>query len=89
MSRKKILEESIRITMGDRQATHGSPQDTFEHIAKMWSAYLGEELQAEDVCHMMVLLKISRTQFGTVNSDDYVDMAGYSAIAGEIAGVNV
>ena len=33
---------------------------------------------------MMILLKIARTKIGTRTKDTYVDMAGYSAIAGEI-----
>jgi hypothetical protein len=33
---------------------------------------------------MMILLKIARTKLGKRTKDTYVDMAGYSAIAGEI-----
>ena len=33
----------------------------------------------------MNLLKIARTQAGKFNLDDYIDAAGYAAIAGEIA----
>ena len=32
----------------------------------------------------MVLLKIARSQGGAFNLDDFVDMTGYSAIAGQI-----
>ena len=34
---------------------------------------------------MMVLLKLARIKNGKFNEDDYVDMCGYSALAGEIA----
>ena len=34
---------------------------------------------------MMALLKVARTKLGNLNKDDYVDGAGYLAIAGEIA----
>ena len=33
---------------------------------------------------LMALLKVARTKLGKVSSDTYVDMASYSAIAGEI-----
>jgi hypothetical protein len=37
---------------------------------------------------MMTLLKVARTKIGSHNPDDYVDGAGYMAIAGEIADDN-
>ena len=37
---------------------------------------------------MMVLLKAARTKLGKFNLDDAVDMAGYAAIWGELAGKN-
>jgi hypothetical protein len=36
----------------------------------------------------MLLLKIARVKFGSPNSDTYVDMVGYSAIAGELVDEN-
>ena len=89
MIRKEILDKATEITTGDRQKNHGSPDDTFGTIASYWSAYLGYQITGEDVCHMMTLLKIARTQHGAINADDYVDAAGYQALAGEIAGANV
>ena len=42
-------------------------------------------ITAEDVALMMVLLKISRHTQGTKNNlDNFIDMCGYAAIAGEI-----
>ena len=34
---------------------------------------------------MMVLLKTARTKTGAYNPDDFIDMAGYSVIAGELS----
>ena len=43
-------------------------------------------ITAEDVALMMVLLKISRnTQGNKSNIDNFIDMCGYAAIAGEIS----
>ena len=42
-------------------------------------------ITAVDVALMMILLKISRNNQGRkINMDNFVDMAGYAAIAGEI-----
>ena len=42
-------------------------------------------ITAKDVAIMMILLKVSRSNQGKkFNLDNFVDMAGYSAIAGEI-----
>lgn len=39
-----------------------------------------------DAANMMILLKIARQQAQTkINPDNYIDVAGYSALAGEIA----
>ena len=46
---------------------------------------LVNELSLKDVALMMALLKIARTKLGEHNKDDYVDLVGYGAIAGEIA----
>jgi len=89
MIRKEILNKAAEITTGTRQEQHGSPEETFGAIASLWSAYIGETITPEDVCHMMTLLKMARTRHGALNGDDYVDAIGYQAIAGEIAGANV
>ena len=36
---------------------------------------------------MMTLLKMARTKAGNVTEDTYVDMAAYSAIAGELKNI--
>ena len=81
-----MLETALKITTGDRQEQHGSPQETFDAIATLWSGYTGKSLSAVDVCNMMVLLKVARTQHGKVNPDDFVDQCGYAALAGELSG---
>ena len=37
---------------------------------------------------MMALLKIARIKSGTATEDSFVDLAGYAACGGEIAGKN-
>ena len=41
-------------------------------------------MNAHDVAILMLLLKIARTKSGNPTEDTYIDMVGYSAIAGEV-----
>jgi hypothetical protein len=82
---------AAKLVAGDREAQHGTKMRNFGNIAEMWTSYMrirrdpGAPLDQEDVGHMMVLLKIARTQLGEHNQDDHVDMVGYAACAGEVA----
>lgn len=86
-----ILKRASELVGGDRQKTHGDKLQNHQNIARLWSAYLANrinpaaEISALDVALMMALLKISRTQLGDQNQDDYIDGSGYMAIAGEIS----
>jgi hypothetical protein len=84
----EILTTAADLVAGDRNKTHGSKQENFDHTAALWSAYLAPTLKrpltADEVTMCMVLLKISRTINGTKIDDHYVDMAGYAAISGEV-----
>ena len=49
------------------------------------AALKDRDIQARDVAILMVLLKVARAKFGHPSMDTYIDMVGYSAIAGELA----
>ena len=83
-TREQILTEANKIVNGARNEAYGSPEDNFKRIAGYWSGYLEKEVTAHDVAIMMMLLKIARTSTGTGSMDNYVDIAGYAACAGEI-----
>jgi hypothetical protein len=91
MKAHDVASRAADLVGGDRAAQHGSKEQNFSNIASLWNGYLqirkdpSAPLTALDIGHMMVLLKVARTQTGTVNADDWVDMAGYSACAGEVA----
>jgi hypothetical protein len=84
-----IANKAADLVGGDRAMTHGDMAENLGRVADLWSAYLGRRLDcgltAVDVGQMMVLLKVARTQGGTVNADDFIDQCGYAACAGEIA----
>lgn len=83
--REDILETASLAVSVDRQNSYGDAKSNFYKIAQLWSAYLGAKIDEEDVAHMMTLLKIARTLQGSYTKDNYVDAAGYEAIAGEIS----
>ncbi len=83
----EILKKASGLIDGERAAQHGDRKECHTLIARMWTAFKGVEFTANEVACMMVLLKIARTKSGSYNGDCYVDAAGYSALAGELADV--
>jgi hypothetical protein len=87
----EIVGKAALLVEGDRGAQHGPKERNHQNIADHWNAYLGwrlrSPLSALDVALMMVELKVARTKAGAglTNVDNYVDMAGYAGVAGEIA----
>ena len=82
---KEILNTAETILGGERENEYGDKRTNHNNIATLWSAYLDKEIKARDVAILMVLLKIARAKFGHPSMDTYIDMVGYSAIAGELA----
>tara|TARA_R110000787_G_scaffold88702_2_gene188169 strand:- start:4568 stop:4789 length:222 start_codon:yes stop_codon:yes gene_type:complete len=69
---------------GEREKEYGNKKINHENIANLWSAYLRYDISAHDVAVLMLLLKVARTKSGHPTKDTYIDMVGYSAIAGEL-----
>lgn len=88
MTRSDILQKAEQCVCGRREQDYGSPEDNFQIIADLWTAYKGAPFNSEDVAMMMALLKIARIKSGTATEDSFVDLAGYAACGGEIAGKN-
>ena len=84
MNRSECLQTAERVITGDRENTYGNPEDSFGVIAQFWTNYLACHVTAEDVANMMVLLKVARAATGKFKADNYVDIAGYAALACEI-----
>lgn len=96
--RGTILERAKQLTEGDRNQTYGEPKPNLQCFADMINAYLecktineGEvgKLTATDASMILVLLKISRVAANPQHADNFVDMAAYSGIGGECAGVGI
>ena len=86
MNRTDVLTTANDYITRDRAATHGSAEDSFSSIAELWSADLGIDLTALDVARLMVLFKMARAQTNPTHADNWIDAAGYAALAAEIAG---
>lgn len=85
MSEREEIAIEACVTIGtDRNNEYGEPEDCFARIASLWAAYLGCDIAPEEVAWMMVLLKACRAEHG-YKRDNYIDAAGYAAIAGELA----
>ena len=91
ISKEEILAKANEFISKDRNETHGDAFKNHAEIAEFWNTFLDSKLRpmanitAQDVAIMMILLKISRsTQGEKFNIDNFIDMVGYAAIAGEI-----
>ena len=85
MKRDEILLTAQNLISGDRAATYGDASENFKLIGKFWTAYLGITVSAADVATLMALLKIARSR-GSEHQDNWIDLCGYAALAGEIQG---
>lgn len=83
MQAKELLEKAVALVTGDRSDTHGNMYKNHENIAKLWNGYMYNKrtIYPEDVANMMELMKVARRKIGGLNPDDYIDGAGYAAVA--------
>ena len=84
MTRKECLHKAESCVCGQREQDYGTPEQNFQLIADLWSAYLRSNISAQDVAMMMALLKIARIKNGGGTGDSFVDLAGYAACGAEI-----
>ncbi len=84
MKADAICTLAASLLSNERYQDYGLPIENHQNIADLWNAYLGTDLTLLQVAVMMCLLKIARTKAG-LSIDNFVDLAGYAGIAGEIA----
>jgi len=84
MKASEILDTAAKLVSGDREASYGDKTQNHKNIADLWSAYLGVPISPGQAAIMMLLLKVARTKTGSGTEDNYIDMAGYAGVAGEI-----
>ena len=86
--RAEILDTARYYVDGDRARTHGSPEESFSAVARVWSARLGVPVSPAQVCLMLVDLKVARAWSNPGHEDNWIDIAGYAACGGEVAGID-
>tara|TARA_R110000772_G_scaffold35686_1_gene85925 strand:- start:612 stop:878 length:267 start_codon:yes stop_codon:yes gene_type:complete len=86
MKREAILEAAAQAVTTDRQATHGNVENNFEDVAAIWSYRLGVKITPAQATIMMIDLKLVRAWGNQTHADNWIDMAGYAACGGELAG---
>lgn len=86
------VAEKVLLDAGDavrqRLKAHGHTERSFKMIGELWCVYIthaftirGETvIQPRDVAQMMALVKIARSVYG-YSEDNFVDNAGYTALA--------
>ena len=87
--RASILDEARELTVSARQSEYGPPSVNFACAAELKTVFRKHakrditpaEMEALD----MLFTKLGRIATGAVKRDNYVDGAGYIALAGEIA----
>lgn len=87
MKREDILQQAMQVITRERKDQYGNLETNLSLIANLWSDYIGYQFKPDDVAMMMVLLKVARNKTGTNHADNYVDIAGYAAIAAEASGI--
>lgn len=90
MISKDMLLKAAGLVGGDRAKDYGDITSLHHRIAGLWNYWLDHqggmvELRAYDVAIMMLLLKVARLIHSPGHSDSHIDIAGYAAVAEEIA----
>lgn len=84
--RASILDSAREAVTKDRAATHGEVEASFGKLAAVWSVRLGVIVTPAQVALMLVDLKVTRAWGNPGHGDNWVDIAGYAACGGELAG---
>tara|TARA_R110000868_G_scaffold226520_4_gene479123 strand:+ start:452 stop:712 length:261 start_codon:yes stop_codon:yes gene_type:complete len=85
MNRVELLDFTSGLISGARQADYGSPAEHFAAVAAVWSVLLGHPVTPVQVPLLMAALKLVRASHNHTHLDNWIDLAGYAALAGEIS----
>ena len=84
--RNNILLEAQHCITVDRDATHGDAEDSFQTIADVWSWWLcNRPLPDDPLTPADVAMMMARISGNSTHVDNYTDLAGYAALAGEMS----
>lgn len=75
------------LNLRDQQYGNVTRHQQHERIAQVWSGILQHEVTGYQVALCMAGMKLIRAENAPAVTDSFVDICGYAAIAGEIAGI--
>lgn len=75
------------LNLRDQQYGNVTRHQQHERIAQVWSGILQHEVTGYQVALCMAGMKLIRAENAPEVTDSFVDICGYAAIAGEIAGI--
>lgn len=86
MKAKEILQNATDLIYVDRQADYGDFQDTMYQSAMLISAYLQFPVEDYQVCGILALIKLARTEQSGAGDkpDNYIDGSAYFSMLGEL-----
>jgi len=85
MKAKEILQNATDLIYVDRQADYGDFQDTMYQSAMLISAYLQFPVEDYQVCGILALIKLARSEQGAADkADNFIDGSAYIAMLGEL-----
>lgn len=89
MNRRDICEAAVELIGGDRATQHGDALVGFAAIARIMDALDvvrgARPRGAEDHALAMIVVKLVRASTNPRHLDNWIDIAGYAALGGEIA----
>ena len=84
-----VLHQALE-AVKDRHVRYGDCTEQFADCSTLWTAYFRATGRADvrfspkDVAVLNILQKISRDSNGKAHTDNWVDVAGYAALAAEV-----
>ena len=84
MNHRDVLETAIS-TINDRDKTYGPMYETFDRVSKIATVMLGREFTSYDASVVMMAIKMSRLAHDRTHTDSWIDLAAYTAFAGDLS----
>ena len=82
---RRLIEEAQGRALLDPH--DGRPSDTYARVARLWSAYLDEEVESHDAAMMMLLVSVARITEQPSERESIIDLIRYALVYADCAGV--
>ena len=84
-----FLDKAEEYIGGPRNKEYGNAKENFYRISQILNAILEDKLKSklteEDVAQISIGIKLARLRHTPDHEDSWIDIAGYSALGGEVA----